>query len=120
VELLDYAAGHQQDLVLKPALRHSGDGVLPGWHHGLSPRLWQQRLSEAVSSPHVIQWRIRPVSELFPGDDGELVPWIVTWGVFTGVGGDGGVLARAATVASNTGVINVDRGASVGCCLSAR
>lgn len=120
VELLDYAVGHQQDLVLKPVLLHSGDGVLPGWHPDLSPRLWQQRLSEAVGSPHVIQRRIRPVPELFPGDDGELVPWIVTWGVFTGVGGYGGVLARAATVASNPGVINVDTGASVGCCLSAR
>jgi hypothetical protein len=119
VELLDYAVRHQQDLVLKPVLLHSGDGVLPGWQPGLGPRRWQQRLSEAVASPHVIQRRIRPVPELFPGDDGELVPWIVTWGVFTGVGGYGGVLARAATVASNTGVINVDTGASVGCCLSA-
>jgi hypothetical protein len=118
-ELLDYAAAHQDGLVLKPVLLHSGEGVLLGWHPATSPQLWRQRLREAVSSPHVIQRRIRPVPELFPGDDGELVPWIVTWGVFTGVGGYGGVLARGATVASDMGVINVDTGASVGCCLSA-
>jgi len=117
VELLDYAAAHQDDLVLKPVLLHSGEGVVLGWHPDTSPQLWRQRLNAAVRSPHVIQRRIRPVPELFSGDDGELVPWIVAWGVFTGVGGYGGVLARAATVASNMGVINVDTGASVGCCL---
>jgi len=34
VDLLDYAAGHQDDLVLKPSLRYSGKDVLPGWHAG--------------------------------------------------------------------------------------
>jgi hypothetical protein len=118
VDLLDYAAACQDDLVLKPVMLHSGTGVLLGWHPGTSPQLWRQRLSAAVSSPHVIQRRIRPVPELFPGTDGELVPWVVTWGVFTGVNGYAGVLARGATVESNLEVINVDTGASVGCCLS--
>ena len=48
VDLSDYAAGHQHDLVLKPALLHGGIGVLPGWlparPRGIgvtgSPRRW--------------------------------------------------------------------------------
>jgi hypothetical protein len=119
VDLLDYAAAHQDDLVLKPVLLHSGKGVLLGWHPGTSPRLWRQQLAEALGSPYVVQRRIRPVPELFPGDDGELAGWIVTWGVFTGVRGYAGAYARAATVDSSMAVINVDTGASVGCCLSA-
>jgi hypothetical protein len=118
-DLLDYAAEHADDLVLKPALLHSGAGVLLGWHPDTSPRLWRERLAAAIDGPNVLQRRIRPEPELFPGDDGEPVPWVVTWGVFTGVNGYAGVLARAATMASNLTVINVDRGASVGCCLSA-
>jgi hypothetical protein len=118
VDLLDYAATHRRDLVLKPVLLHSGRGVLPGWHPGTSPQLWRQRLTEALSGSYVLQRRIRPVPELFPDDDGELAGWIVTWGVFTGVRGYAGVQARAVTVDSNIGVINVDTGASVGSCLS--
>ena len=65
----------------------------------------------------VLQKRIRPVPELFPAEGGEVVPWIVNWGVFTMVNGYGGVWARATTVESNIEVLNVDRGAYAGCCL---
>jgi hypothetical protein len=119
VDLLDYAAEHQDDLVLKPALLHSGDGVLLGWHPGTTPRMWRDRLAGAAAGSAVLQRRVRVVPELFPGDAGELVPWIVTWGVFTGVNGYSGVLARAATVASDVAVIGVDTGASAGGCLAA-
>ena len=67
----------------------------------------------------MIQRRIRPVPELFPGDDGELVPWIVAWGVYTGVRGFGGIITRAGTVESGLAVLNVSSGAHLGCCLSA-
>lgn len=116
-DLVGYAAAHQDDLVLKPGLLHSGEGVLLGWHPGTSPRLWRDRLAAALDGPYVLQRRIRPEPELFPDENGELVPWIVTWGVFTGVNGFAGVLARATTVDSDMTVINVNKGASVGCCL---
>jgi hypothetical protein len=118
VDLLDYAADHQHDLVLKPAMLHSGQGVLPGWHPGTSPRLWRQRLAAASTGGYVIQRRIRPVPELFPDDFGELVPWDIAWGVFTLASGYGGVFCRAHLADSGTAVISVETGASVGCCLS--
>lgn len=119
VDLLDYAAEHRADLVLKPSLLHSGWGVVLGWHPTTSPRLWRDRLAEAMTGSYVLQRRVRPAPEMFPGEAGELVPWIVTWGVFTGVNGYSGVLARAATVASDLAVIGMDTGASAGCCLLA-
>ena len=119
VDLLDYAAEHQEDLVLKPSLLHSGWDVVLGWHPTTSPRLWRDRLAAAVTGSYVLQRRVRPVPELFPDDAGELIPWIVGWGVFTGVNGYSGVLARAATVASDLAVIGVDTGAYAGTCLFA-
>ena len=56
--------------------------------------------------------------ELFPDDSGELAPWTVAWGVFTGLNGYGGAFARATPAASDLAVINMDAGASAGCCLS--
>ena len=119
VDLLDYAAGHAGDLVLKPTLRYGGQDVLPGWHRQTSREFWRDQLASAVDGPYVIQRRIRPVPELFPGDDGELVPWIVAWGVYTGVRGFGGIITRAGTVESGLAVLNVSSGAHLGCCLSA-
>jgi hypothetical protein len=117
VELLSYAIEAQAELALKPTLLHGGDGVLLGWHDDTTPELWRERLTAAVDGPYVLQRRIRPVPELFPSDNGEPVPWIVACGVFSVVSGYGGVFARATTVESNNGVVNIDTGASIGCCL---
>jgi len=118
VELLDYAAAHQDDLVLKPSLRWGGQEVLPGWQRGTSPELWRKQLAAASGGPFVIQRRIRPVPELFPGERGEPEPWIVAWGVFTGASGYGGIITRAADVASQIAVLNLSTGALLGCCLA--
>jgi hypothetical protein len=118
VDLLDYAASHADDLVLKPSMRWGGQGVVPGWHAGTSPERWRAELARASGGPYVLQRRIRPLPELFPGEDGEPVPWIVAWGVFTGAGGYGGIIARAATVESGVAVLNLSSGALLGCCLS--
>ena len=117
VELLDYVLSHQDDLVLKPTSRHSGEGVLLGWTEDAGAELWEERVRDALDGAWVIQRRIRPVPELFPMPDGDPVPWIVNWGVFTVVNGYGGVYARAATVESNLEVVRLFAGASVGCCL---
>lgn len=117
VELLDYVLSHQDDLVLKPTSLHGGEGVLLGWRQDTSKELWEEKVREAVDGAWVIQRRIRPVVEYFPMPEGDPVPWLVNWGVFTVVNGFGGVFARAATVESDLEVIRLKAGASVGCCL---
>jgi hypothetical protein len=117
VDLLDYAASHPGDLVLKPALRHGGIGVVPGWDPGISAELWRGQLAKAADGPYVIQRRVRPVPELFPGEDGEPVPWIVVWGVFTFAAGYGGVFARAFPESTGLTVTRTGSGLSIGCCL---
>jgi hypothetical protein len=119
VDLLGYAMEHADDLVLKPALRYGGQDVLPGWHRQTGREFWRDQLTSAVNGPYVIQRRIRPVWELFPGEGGELIPWIVAWGVYTGARGFGGIITRAGTVESGLAVLNVSSGAHLGCCLSA-
>jgi hypothetical protein len=118
VDLLDYAVSHQDDLVLKPSLQWGGQGVLPGWQAGTSPETWRAQLVSASGGPYVLQRRIQPLPELFPGEDHEPVPWIVAWGVFTGEDGYAGIITRAATVSSGLSVLNLSSGALLGCCLS--
>jgi hypothetical protein len=120
VDLLQYALTHQQDLALKPTLLHGGQGVLLGWRADTSPQAWEEQVRAALDGPYVLQRRIRPVPELFPGEDGQPVPWIVCWGAFTTCNGYGGIFARASTVESNVEVINLGTGAYAGSCLHAR
>ncbi len=119
VDLLDYALTHRHDLALKPTLLHGGHGVLLGWSKDTSAHTWEEQVRAALDGPYVIQRRIRPIPELFPADDGELAPWIVTWGAFTVVNGYGGVFARATPVTSNVEVISLGSGAYVGSSLCA-
>jgi hypothetical protein len=114
VDLLDYALKHRQDLVLKPTLLHGGQGILLGWRADTNAEAWEEQVRAAMDGPYVLQRRIRPVPELFPGDNGELVPWIVNWGAFTGVNGFAGVYARAMPVESDHEVIATSMGAYVG------
>lgn len=117
-ELIDYAVAHRGDLVLKPTLRYGGQGVLPGWQDGVTPRRWRDALAAACHGPFVLQRRVRPVPELFPAGPGEQVPHIVTWGMFTVASGHGGIFTRGVTVESGAQVINAFGGAAVGCGLS--
>ena len=113
-DLLDHALSHPEELALKPALLHGGNGVLLGWQRDVAPRLWEERVRAAMNGPYVLQRRIRPVPELFPDEDGELAPWIVSWSPFTMRGRYTGTFARAMSVESNVEVINLDSGAYVG------
>jgi hypothetical protein len=116
-DLHEYALSHQDDLVLKTSLGYSGSGVLAGWDPQTTPARWRQQLDEAMNGPFVLQRRIRPVTELFPAEDGALDPWLVVWGVFTAVNGFGGILARAAPATTGLAVLNLSSGARVGGCL---
>jgi hypothetical protein len=55
-----------------------------------------------------------------PGEDGELVPWIVTWGVFTMGGGHGGIYTRGLPLRPGADVINFAAGAATGGALAAQ
>ena len=114
VDLHDYALSHAGDLVLKPTLMGGGRGVVLGSDRHCGPEQWRGQFGKAIDEPYVIQRRVRPEPELFPGDSGDLVPWIVTWGVFTVAAGHGGVYTRAVTEASQVTTINRHSGAYVG------
>lgn len=116
-DLLDYAVSHADDLLLKPAMMHGGLGIVAGWQPDLSEQQWRDGLIKAMGGPYVLQQRIRAVPELFPGAAGELVPWTVTWGVFTFPTGFGGVFARAFPVDSRYTIALAGTGLSVGGCL---
>jgi hypothetical protein len=114
-ELMDYAAAHAADLVLKPAMLHGGEGIVIGWDDGLTERDWRDRLAAACGRPYVLQRRIRPVPELMPSERGEFVPWIVTWGAFTVLGEHAGIYTRGMPARQpGSDLINFAAGASVG------
>src|SRR5581483_609863 len=116
-DLLDYAMAHQDELILKPSMGWEGIGIIPGWQD-LSPEQWRTHLGSVSDPWYVIQQRVRPEPELFPDEDGELIPWIPVWGLFTGSPGYGGIYVRA-VMNSGAGVINHALGAFNGSCLSA-
>jgi len=117
VDLLDYALAHQNELILKPSMGAQGNGIVPGWKD-LSPQQWRAYITGASDPWYVIQKRVRPDPELFPDEDGELIPWSPVWGVFTGSAGYSGVYVRA-VMDPDAGVINHARGAFNGSVLSA-
>ncbi len=118
IDLLSYAITHQDDLVIKPVMGHSGEGVLTGWARATTPDIWRDRLRcAAADGGQVIQRRIRPAPELFPDDRGSLAPWIVVWGAFRMAGAGAGYYARAVPQADSQTIINRDTGAAVGGCL---
>jgi hypothetical protein len=120
VDLLEYAASDADNLVLKPGLMHGGLGVQPGWRPDLSAQQWRDLLRGAMDRPYVIQRRIRPTPELYPGEHGEPTPWLVVWGVFTSPAGFRGVLARGVPDRAGSDlVVNLaaSREAAVGPCL---
>jgi hypothetical protein len=118
-DLFDYATSHAADLVLKPTLFHGGIGVLAGWHADTTEKMWRDQLSKAMGGPYVLQRRVVPDPELCPGQNGELVPWIVNWGVFTFPTGYGGGWARAFPASSGEQVTRVGTGLLTAGCLVA-
>lgn len=119
VDLLEYAAANQQDLILKPTLLHGGSGVVPGWTVGAQQ--WRDQVAQACDGPYVLQERVRPLPEVFPADKGigqqELY---LNWGVFladpevVGQGGYNGCLVRG-SLDPGVGVVSMSGGARVAC-----
>jgi hypothetical protein len=62
----------------------------------------------------VLQRRVRPVPELFPGETG-LEPWVLTWGAYLSARGYGGMWVRG-SADRDTGGVNMATGAHATCC----
>ncbi len=116
-DLLDYAAARQDELILKPSTGTGGNGVIPGWKD-LSPQRWRGYVAGAAEPWYVLQERVRPEPELFPDENGDLIPWKSVWGLFTGTPGYSGISIRA-VIDPDASVINHALGAYCGTCLSA-
>jgi hypothetical protein len=111
VDLLEYAEGNRENLVLKPTARHGGLGVQAGWL--TDDEEWSRQLRAAMNEGFVLQRRVRPVPELFPGERG-LESFVLTWGAYL-CGGYGGMWVRG-TTDPDTGGVNMATGASATCC----
>lgn len=108
------AERRQEELVLKPAWRHGGDGVVLGW--AVSPVQWRESLAAAIASgeAHVLQERVYPVREICHGDQ----EMTVLWSPFLLDDRFAGFAVRSTLDASN-GLVSVSEGARIGCCLHA-
>jgi hypothetical protein len=111
--LLDECQARQNDLVLKPAMGHGGRGVLPGWT--VSPEHWRDALRASVDNAHIVQQRVRSVPESFD-ENGELVPWLLKWGVFVVEGRYAGALVQG-TRELDAGVVNRASAGGMTACL---
>ncbi|WP_255948794.1 hypothetical protein [Streptomyces odontomachi] len=119
--LLPYAVREQQELILKPTLLHGGSGVVAGWT--VDAARWRAHLDEALDGPYVLQRRVHPMAERFPGAPGAAPEELyLNWGVFYAdpavAGGDGyaGCIIRG-SLDPQVGVVSMGGGARVGCCL---
>jgi hypothetical protein len=112
VDLLDYAWGARQDLVLKPTTLHGGQGVVPGWL--ADPDEWRSSVTAALDGPFILQHRIRPEPEPFPAETGT-EPLVVNWRVFLSANGYAGVIGRGVDD-PDAGVSNIASGRGGTCC----
>ena len=128
VDMLEYALGRREDLVLKPTMMHGSQGVVMGWL--VDEDAWATQLRAAVDGPYVLQRRIQPAAEPFPADGGAddgagggagdgagdgLAAMRLAWCVFQVSSGFGGALVRGST-RSDGGLMDHAAGAQLGCC----
>lgn len=64
VDLLDFAATHKEQLVLKPNGDYGGRGVTLGWE--CDEEKWRQAIDDALGASFVIQERVEILQETFP------------------------------------------------------
>jgi len=114
VDLLRYATTHREHLILKPTARHGGSGIVPGWLTDTAA--WDGQLRALMGEPFVVQRRVQPEPELFPGEGG-LEPWVLTWGAYLGARGYAGMWVRG-TADRDTGGVNMATGAYATCCFT--
>ncbi len=67
-DLLEYCAGHRDQLVLKPNDAYGGEGIVLGWT--VSDSEWTAALARAVAEPYVVQRRVTIPKEPYPSVEG--------------------------------------------------
>ncbi len=112
VQLDSYAISERIELILKPTLLHGGAGVVAGWQ--TEPAEWRDRLAEAMDGHFVLQKRIHPYTEPFPGEGGT-EQWLLVWGAFLGARGYSGMYLRGSAEVDRA-VLNMATGAIASCC----
>jgi hypothetical protein len=65
VDLLEYAAAHRKDLVVKPAHEAGGAGVRLGWECD-DDAAWEAALREALEGDCIVQRRVDPTRDEYP------------------------------------------------------
>jgi hypothetical protein len=64
VDLLPFIRDHREQFVLKPNDEYGGKGVIIGWE--CSAEEWEHTLQLALTTPFVVQEKVRPVYRDFP------------------------------------------------------
>jgi uncharacterized circularly permuted ATP-grasp superfamily protein len=64
VDLLDYVAGHREQLVLKPNDEYGGKGIVLGWE--VTDDAWRRAVEGALAEPYIVQQRIALPTEPYP------------------------------------------------------
>jgi uncharacterized circularly permuted ATP-grasp superfamily protein len=108
IDLLEWAEGQREQLVLKPNDDYGGRGVVLGWE--VDDAAWSAALREGLDAPTVVQARVQTAPEPFPLWDGRrltIEPRTVDLDPYA-YGGQvvHGVLTRL----SATGLLNVTAG----------
>lgn len=71
IDLLPWAAGHRDRLVLKPNDDYGGSGIVLGWE--VDQAAWEAALRRALTEPYIVQQRIALPEEPFPAMAGGTV-----------------------------------------------
>lgn len=114
VDFATYVADRREELLLKPMLGYGGAGIVAGWL--TDPGEWRARIDAVTDGPYVVQERVHPVPEVFPGGDANDEVWTIAWSAFLMSSGTGGLWVRG----DHAGIVNMSAGASATCCFLER
>ena len=112
INLEDFVRAHQEQLVIKPASGHGGEGVIIGCH--TPPDQWQKLVTEAFRQHQcLVQERIVSHPFLFQWGEKGCTEFEAVLGMFVYGSTYGGVWMRILPHTHSKGIINVIQGAQV-------
>ena len=110
IELEGFVRGNQEQLVLKPAGGHGGEGVLIGNH--IPGDQWQKTVTEAIHQRRwLVQERIDSLPFLFQEGENNYAEFDTVLGMFVYGPTYGGAWVRIMPQKQSKGVINTQQGA---------
>lgn len=93
-EALAYARAHRAELVLKPGIGYSADGVVIG--RDVTDAAWDEALAVTAVRDYVAQELVVPALEqVIDPQSGRPEEWVANWGIFVTPQGFGGAFCRA-------------------------